>query len=122
MCFNSALVTYYAADLNPFIVDGYIALCIRTAPCTLHVTFHFCKVNKISHVMRKPAFCIHVIQRQRLCFCYIDSTKFKPLATFCGCTARFVSDLVGNPEDRFSRDVTQRTWYNKPESLPKLLM
>ena len=28
--------------------------------------------------------------------------NFKPLATFCGCTARFVSDLVGNPEDRFS--------------------
>ena len=23
---------------------------------------------------------------------------------FCGCTARFVSDLVGNPEDRFSHD------------------
>ena len=25
-----------------------------------------------------------------------------PLAIFCGCTARFVLDLVGNPEDRFS--------------------
>ena len=23
---------------------------------------------------------------------------------FCGCKARFVSDLVGNPEDRFSQD------------------
>ena len=29
----------------------------------------------------------------------------KPLANFCGCTARFASDLVGNPEDRFSRVV-----------------
>ena len=28
--------------------------------------------------------------------------NFKPLAIFCDCTARFVSDLVGNPEDRFS--------------------
>ena len=28
---------------------------------------------------------------------------FKPLAVFYGCIARFVSDLVGNPEDRFSR-------------------
>ena len=28
--------------------------------------------------------------------------NFKPLAIFCGCTARFVSGLVGNPEDRFS--------------------
>ena len=35
---------------------------------------------------------------------YIDSTNFKPLATICGCTARFVSDLVGNLEDRFSRE------------------
>ena len=29
---------------------------------------------------------------------------FKPLAILCGCTARFVSDLVGNPEDRFSHN------------------
>ena len=28
--------------------------------------------------------------------------NLKPLAIFCGCTARFVSDLVGNSEDRFS--------------------
>ena len=41
---------------------------------------------------------------QRLCFCCIDSAvpllpkcDFKPLDIFCGCTARFVSDLVGNP-------------------------
>ena len=30
--------------------------------------------------------------------------NFKPLAIFCGCTAQFVSDLVGNPEDRFSHN------------------
>ena len=28
---------------------------------------------------------------------------FKLLACFYDCTGRFVSDLVGNPEDRFSR-------------------
>ena len=27
------------------------------------------------------------------------------IAIFCGCTAWFVSDLVGNPEDRFSHDL-----------------
>ena len=32
--------------------------------------------------------------------------NFKPL-TICGCTARFVSDLVGNPEDRFCCNVAQ---------------
>ena len=29
---------------------------------------------------------------------------FKPLAIFCGCTAWFVSDLVGYPDDRFSHN------------------
>ena len=55
---------------------------------------------------------------QRLCFRYIDSTKynpstsyirnFKPLAMLCGCTAWFVSDLVGNPEDRFSHNEARK--------------
>ena len=47
---------------------------------------------------------------QRLCFRYTDSTIpllpkseiLGPLAIFYGCAAWFVSDLVGNPEDRFS--------------------
>ena len=45
-------------------------------------------------------------------FRYTDSTipllsesgNFKPLAIFYGCTARFVLDLVENPEDQFSRN------------------
>ena len=48
---------------------------------------------------------------QRLCFRYTDSTipllpesNFKHLALFFDFTARFVSDLVGNPEDRFSHN------------------
>ena len=63
--------------------------------------------------MRKPGFCIcenKGAADQRLCFNYTDSTvlllhktETKPLTIFCGCTAQFVSDLVGNPEDRFSR-------------------
>ena len=48
---------------------------------------------------------------QRLCFRYTDSSishrssqiqDFKFLACFCDCTGRFVSDQVGNVEDRFS--------------------
>ena len=37
---------------------------------------------------------------QRLCFRNTDSTiplLPKSLAIFCGCTAQFMSDLVGNP-------------------------
>ena len=64
-------------------------------------------------VVRKPAFCIcenkdadqlrgNRKADQRLCFRYTDSAI--PLAIFCSCTAWFVSDLVGNLEDRFSQD------------------
>ena len=78
--------------------------------------------------MRKPAFCICENKDadqlrgsreadQRLCFRYIASTIpllpkseiFIPLAIFFDCTARFVSDLVGNPEDRFSHNEAHMT-------------
>ena len=48
---------------------------------------------------------------QRLFFGYTDSTisllaksEISSHCYLCGCTARFVSDLVGNPEDRFSHN------------------
>ena len=60
--------------------------------------------------MRKSAFSIcenkgadqlHVIFATSI----VQTIYFlKPLSIFCGCSARFVSDHVGNPEDRFSRD------------------
>ena len=67
---------------------------------------------------------------QRLCFRYTNNTiplsttyirNFKPLAISCGCTVWFVSDQVGNPENRFSQNeahiehianVNGRTKYN----------
>ena len=80
----------------------------------------------MSHVMRKPVYAICEQQRcrsacacvqsdQRLCFslpgkynistCY--SWNFKTLASFCSWADWFECNLVANPEDRFSRDVTQ---------------
>ena len=72
--------------------------------------------------MRKPGSCLcenkdtdqlcsNFTADQRLCFCYADSTilssssirDFKVLAILGRCTCQFVSDLVENPEDRFSR-------------------
>ena len=45
---------------------------------------------------------------QRLCFRYTDSTipvlSISEILSLFSCTARFVSDLVGNPEDRFSHN------------------
>ena len=47
---------------------------------------------------------------------------FQPLAIFCDRTVRFVSDLVGNPEDRFSDDVTNITSCRQIEMvLPSLV-
>ena len=77
----------------------------------------------MSSVMRKPGFCIsknkyadqlcgHCAADQFLCFRYIDRTvPLLPkseisslLPFFNGCTVQFVSDLVGNPKDKFSCD------------------
>ena len=71
--------------------------------------------------MRKLAFCIcenkdadqlrgNRETDQRLCFRYIASTiplLPKPITIFSDCAARFVSDQVGNPEDRFSHNEAQ---------------
>ena len=55
--------------------------------------------------MRKPAFSIcenNGTADQHLCFHYIVlNPNFKPLAIFSGCTAWFMSDLIGSLEDKF---------------------
>ena len=56
--------------------------------------------------------CVVTVQLISTFFRYIDRTipllsnskNVKSLAIFCGCTVRFVWDLVGNPEDRFSHN------------------
>ena len=55
----------------------------------------------MSRVVRKPAFCIC---ENKDADQLRGNGNFKPLAIFCGCTARFVSELVRNPEDRFSHN------------------
>ena len=75
--------------------------------CTWH--FHY-----MSCVMRKLDFCLcenkGADQLCSICFRYTDSTiplllksNVELLAIFCGCTDEFVSDLVENPKDQFSR-------------------
>ena len=90
--------------------------------------------------MRKPAFCIcenkdadqlrgNREADQRLCFRYMDSAipllskfeNFTPLAVFCGCAARFVWDLVGNPEDPFSHNEAHM-YYREKRILVKILI
>ena len=87
-------------------------------------------LQHMSLVMRKPAFCIcenkdadqlcgNCEADQRLCFRCIASKilfflNLKFQAIFCDCTARFVSDKVINPEDRFSHNEAHM---NIPDSL-----
>ena len=83
--------------------------------------------------MRKPALCLYANSKvvdqpaqsdQELCCslskkyntpCFYNRNLGPPWV-FYGCTARFVSDLVGNPEYRFSLDETQIS-YVKPARL-----
>ena len=87
--------------------------------------------------MRKPAFCIsenkgadqlrsNCAADQRLCFRYTDSTinpKLQPLTSFCDCTARFVSDLVGNPNTGFlkTRLICELNFRRIDSSKPKIV-
>ena len=76
--------------------------------------------------MRKPAFCIcenkgadqlhdnctadlnaFIFATQEYNPSTSEIQNFKPLVIFFGCEARFVSDLIRNPEDRFSHDAAQ---------------
>ena len=77
----------------------------------------------MNHIMRKPDFylcenkgadqlCSNFTADLRLCFRFTDISSsyiqnFKLLVCVCDCTGQFVSDLVGNPEYRFSRIMDQ---------------
>ena len=68
----------------------------------------------MSHVMRKPDFCLCKNKgAYQLCSYFVFATwivqflfflnpKFQASSNLCRCTGRFVSDLIGNPKDRFS--------------------
>ena len=82
----------------------------------IHVYIHTCMyltyvdydLNRVHHdktaVLRRD-----VPRPNRHCENGALIRNLKPLAIFCGCTARFVSGLVGNSEDRFSYDAARST-------------
>ena len=63
---------------------------------------------------------------QRLCFRYIDTTiPLHPIYEISiedGCTARFVSDQVGNPEDRLSHNEAHLIIQIQRQSLKQRIM
>ena len=100
----------------------YEKLCLFKYMCTCNLlcgTF-FARLNNPCHEKtgflpmrkqrRKSAVCSNCTADQRLCFRYTDSIitlllvirNFKLTVIFCVCKHWFVSDLVGNCEDRFS--------------------
>ena len=92
-----------------------------------HIQFPHCALAQMSHVVINLLFTDGKIKVQISCTVttqlistfviptlieqslYFSNPKLQAfsLAIFSGRTARFMSDLVGNPEDRFSHDVTQ---------------
>ena len=93
-----------------------------------------CNNDKLSRAMKKPDFCLckgKVADQLHLCFCYTNSSfsllltlyiqNFKFPAFFYEFTARFVSDLVGNPEERFSRIGAQLAVFLETVVLDQLL-
>ena len=85
---------------RPAVTEQLISLCFRLTGRTLSYIHQ--KTNDLH--MRKQGrsqLCSYCKADQRLCFRHTDSTyrpNFKLLASCCGCTAWFVSDLllVGN--------------------------
>ena len=100
--FLALRIAYYTIQ-NPYLKLFHMKFIIQAK-----ILFH---KDHMSLVMRKPAFCIcknkganqphdNRAADQHLCFRYKDRTipllpksNFKPLAIFCGCTARFMSEV-----------------------------
>ena len=68
------------------------------------------RVPDFSRCKNKGAdqLCSNCIADQCLCVCYTDSTfllnpQFQASSLFCDCLSRFVSEMVKNPVDWFSR-------------------
>ena len=96
-----------------FIVDAAqncICLCL---PCSmLHLTFvarslqgHWWGFISRNYIVWPIFFLTNVFIAFKGTHFFIYIHNFKPLPSFYGCTDRFESTLVANPEDRFSRDV-----------------
>ena len=88
-----------------------------------HIRYTLLKTARSNEPRREKTGFLHICENkdadqlrgnreadQRLCFHYTVSTIHllpKSLAIFCGSTARFVSDMVRNLEDRFSHNKAQ---------------
>ena len=100
---------------------------VREADSEMSTKFMYDKTDSkhrrhMSRRMRKPTICVCQSKRRRPASCvvtaklisaFVFATKIVQLlfflnllAIFCGCTGRFVMDLGGNLEDRFSHVTT----------------
>ena len=69
----------------------------------VHETKLIMAIANLSHVIRKPAF--YLCENKGALFPPLFSLQSTPLLSKSEITSvEFVSDLVGNPEDRFSHD------------------
>ena len=105
-------------------VETLMFYILRRGWGTANSTLSSLNWQKLSLVVRKPAFCIcenkdagvtaklisaFVFTTRIVKFLYFLNPKFQA-STICGCTAWFVSDLVENTEDWFSHNEAQNSF------------
>ena len=106
---------------SPAYVMFWVLIRSRYAPRCEKTGFLHTRKQRRRSASRKliSAFVYATWIEQPLYFIY---TKFQASAILCGCAAWFVSDLVGNPEDRFSHNEAHMlltecfVWRNKQMS------
>ena len=88
-------------------LKGYVKYQVTSflvsARCHMSRLFAYAKTKtQISFAVTAKLISAFVIAARIVKSLYFLNPKFQASAIFCCCTAWFVSDLVGNPKDRFS--------------------
>ena len=94
---QSFILSSHLFPCLPLFASLLLSLVKLSWPCNMLLRYEPCH--------EKTCFCIFENKGtdQRLYFRFIGIVQ----TIYCRCTARFVSDLVGNPEGRFSHDAGQ---------------
>ena len=70
--------------------------------------------TQISCAVTAQLISAFIFAAQKYYSSFIHIENFKLLPIFCDYTGRFVSDLVGNPKDQFSRFAAHINFYIEP--------
>ena len=96
-------------DSHIFFNKKYLCICIikfkiLTKLTTLLIWNNWSLIFAYMQKQRRRSVPLFSLQSPLI---YFLKQNFEPLMIFCGCTAMFVLDLVGNQEDMFSHDAAE---------------